>query len=78
MLWYQASNSSSVKPDEVDQTSSPTCVYVRKDFELVPASGEGEQITPEHWTYKEMKMSPEEFDLYQDNVALRDYLDMIS
>lgn len=76
-LWYDASNSSSVRPEEVDATSSPAVVFVRKDFVFVPETG-GEQATPEHWTYKERKMTHEEFDLYQDNQALRDYLDMIS
>jgi len=75
--WYEASNSSSLKPDEVDTATSPTVVYVRKEFVLVPAT-EGEQGSPEHWTYKEKKMTRTEYELYQDNVALRDYLDMIS
>ncbi len=72
-MWYKASNSNSVRPAEIDAVSSPAVIYVRKDFELIAATEE----TPEHWDYQEAKLSPTEYELYMDNVALRDYLEMI-
>lgn len=76
-MWYHSSNSNNIRPAEVDLTSSPTTVFVRKNFVLVPAI-EGDNPTPEHWEYDERKMTKSEYELYADNVALRDYLDMIS
>ena len=35
-MWKTVENSSSVKPDAIDTTSSQAVVYVRKDFEEVP------------------------------------------
>ena len=78
MLWYKASNSNDVQPAEVDTTSSETTIFVRKDFVLIPEKTEGDQVTPAHYEYQEAKMSPVEFELYEDNQALKDYLDMIA
>ena len=51
MEWYRSSNSNSVKPADVDDTSSKVYVYVRKDFELIPETEENDQVIPEHWEY---------------------------
>ena len=76
--FYKAANSDSVKPAEVDRESSQSVVYVRRNFKLVPASTTEGSENPEHWEYEEAQMSPAEAELYLDNVALRDYIDMIS
>lgn len=73
-IWYKSANGSDERPSEIDNTSSPTTVYIRKDFVLIPEQDE----SPAHWEYLETKLSPSEYELYLDNKALRDYLDMIS
>lgn len=72
MQWYNASNSNTTQPAEVE-TSKKT-VFVRKDFTLIEAT----EDTPAHYEYLECKMSKEAYELYKQNVALTDYLDMIS
>ena len=65
MEWYRSSNSNSVKPADVDDTSSKVYVYVRKDFELIPETEENDQVIPEHWEYMEKKISKEDWEFYQ-------------
>jgi len=77
-MWKGNCNSDSVRPAEIDSVSSPTGIYVRKDFVFVPEKTEGDRVSPAHWEWKEMKLTREEFELYMDNKALKDYLDMIS
>ena len=64
-MWYKNSNGDSVKPADVDSTSSKVYVYVRKDFTLIPAQGEGEHANPEHWEWLEQKVKKEDWELYQ-------------
>lgn len=77
-MWYRVSNAEVVMPPEVDCSSSPTVVYVRKNFVLVPEKTIGEETVPAHYEWDERKMILSEYELYQDNQALKDYLDMIS
>ena len=77
MKWYNCANSTNVQPAEVE--TSRNTVFVRKDFTLVAESSDGMGgTTPSHYEYKECKMTKNEYELYKQNVALRDYIDMIS
>lgn len=53
MSWYSVEENL-VKPAEVDATSDPGFVIVRKDFEL---KGEGD--VPPHWSWREMRIPRE-------------------
>lgn len=65
-MWIESENSDSTKPLEIDNTSSRAYVYVRKDFEEVPAyDQEGTQIGT-HWKYKENKVNREDWETYTD------------
>ena len=51
------------KPAEIDKTSSPTTVYVRKDFELVPGvqiEGETEKAI-DQWKFLQKEYTQEEY-----------------
>ena len=61
-MWRTAENGSSVKPAELDTTSSNVWNYIRKDFVLVPADDE----RPEHWQWLENKISKEDWETYQN------------
>lgn len=74
MEWYRSSNSNSVKPTDVDDTSSKVYVYVRKDFELIPETEENDQVIPEHWEYMEKKIGKEIYPEYAQNRADIDYI----
>lgn len=62
-MWYSSGNDSDIKPSEVEV--GKTYVRVRKDFELIPEKGEGEQIIPAHWVWMEQKIPKEDWELYQ-------------
>ena len=65
-MWKLVENSDSVKPAEIDRTSSDAVVYVRKDFVEVPnmdpEGGEGEG-TP--WRYLEHAIAQEDWESYE-------------
>ena len=71
-MWKRVSNSSSMKPAEIDTTSSAKNVYVRKGFVLIPASNTGDTDTPEHWEYDEWKMTKSQYEVYQTFKAQMD------
>lgn len=71
-MWYQSECCNVEKPLEIEVTK--TTIFVRKDF----VHHEATEDKPASWTYLERKMTPSEYELYQDNQALKDYLDMIS
>lgn len=76
MTWYKVSNSNNVQPSEVE--TSKRTVFVRRNFTLVAEKSDGINTTPSHYEYEECKMTKSEYDLYSQNIALRDYIDMIS
>lgn len=65
-MWKLVENSDSVKPAEIDRTSSDAVVYVRKDFVEVPnmdpEGGEGEGT---HWKYLENEIAKEDWGSYE-------------
>lgn len=60
-MFIRVENSNSVKPSEVDTTSSKTKVYVRKNFSLMPAT----EDRPEHWEFDEWAMSKSQYEVYE-------------
>ncbi len=74
-MWYKNSNGNNVKPNEINQVSSRIYVYVRKDFKLIPESGEGEDIVPEHWEWMETKIRKEDWGLFVKVAGHDDALD---
>ena len=60
-MFVRRENSNNSKPLEIDETSSGTVTYVRKNFELIPA----EDDRPEHWAYDEWAMSKEQYEVYE-------------
>lgn len=76
MQWYNASNSNDTQPSEVEVAKKT--VFVRKDFTYVAESTDSMgTTTPSHYEYKECKMSKSEYELYKQNIALRDYVEML-
>lgn len=55
---------STARPDEVDTTSSPTTVYIRKNIrqETVP-DADGSEVTV--WKYDAAEVSRQEFEAYR-------------
>lgn len=55
------------RPLEIDTTSSPTTVYLRKNIREIEATGEvgGEEYIPKHWQYEECAMTKGEYFNYQ-------------
>lgn len=63
-MWYQAENSDSTKPSEIDTTSSQSYNYVRKDFEELPIYDQLGQQIGTHWRYLENKVKKEDWEIY--------------
>ena len=61
-MWYHNENGSSDKPSVLDTTTSKKYVYVRKEFNLIPAQDED---ISEHWEWLEMKIKKEDWAVYQ-------------
>lgn len=64
-MWYRNENGSLNKPEAVDTTSSRIYVYVRRGFEQIPESGEGDYVVPAHWQWMEQKVKKEDWEIYQ-------------
>ena len=60
--WKMQHGTQPERPEEVDRTSSPTTVYLRRNIEQVeiPVS-EGSEETVTQWQYEEKEMSVEEY-----------------
>lgn len=82
--WREAYSGIEPKPEAIDTTSSPTTVYLRKDFEEVdvPSAGmeeEGSEPTKQ-WKYQERTCTPEEYaiaTLSAEQIQLRHEGDII-
>ena len=75
MEWRKVENSDSIKPSSIDMESSKVYVYMRKDFELIPAITEEGHERPEHWEYMEKRILKEDLEYYQ---LLTDHTNTIS
>lgn len=61
--WKMQRGSQRESPEEVDKTSSPTTVYLRRKIERVEILTEGTEAgTSNEWQYEEMEMSRKEYD----------------
>lgn len=84
MAWKWSENCSAEKPPAIDDTSSNSSVFVRKNFIHIPEThiDEGEDvdsIIPEHWRYQEEIISKENWSAYYSamvNSANIDYIAM--
>ncbi|MSU82493.1 hypothetical protein FYJ25_09055 [Anaerobutyricum soehngenii] len=65
--WKKVTGTQPDKPEEIDRTSSPLTVYLRKNIEQVTREVEGSngEMTTE-WQYDEKEMTVEEY----ENMAL--------
>lgn len=64
-MWKIVENSNSVKPSEIDDTSSKDTIYVRKDFVEVPTyDGDNNQIGT-HWQYMENEIPRDDWETYK-------------
>ena len=68
-MWIKSSNSDSVKPAEIDRTSSAAVVYVRKDFREVPSLDMDGEQTGTHWEYMENAVPVEDWETYEQVIA---------
>ena len=76
--WYKNGNDSSVRPMDVDTTSSKRWNYVRKDFRLVAARTADGQTVPEHWEWQEMKVQKEVLEIYNQASENKDNVDLLT
>ena len=64
-MWYHAESGTSVKPSELDTTSSKKWNYIRKDFVMVdPVTEGGEVIVPGHWEWLEAKILKNDWETF--------------
>ena len=64
-MWKLVENSDSDKPLEIDEVSSQSVVYVRKDFAEVPTyDTEGQEIGT-HWRYYENAVPKTDWETYK-------------
>lgn len=61
--WKKVTGTQPERPEEIDRTSSPSTVYLRKNIEQVEKEVEGadgEKMTVTEWQYDEKEMTVEE------------------
>lgn len=64
-MWKLTENSNNEKPLEIDEVSSQTVVYVRKDFKEIPIlDEEGEEIGTK-WQYMENTIPNTDWETYK-------------
>ena len=62
--WKKVTGTQTERPEEIDKTSSPSMVYLRRNIEQVKREIEGidgEIKTTTEWQYEEKEMSIEEY-----------------
>lgn len=67
--WKKVTGTQTERPEEIDRTSSPSTVYLRRNIEQVEREVEGadgETQTVTEWQYEEREMTVEEY----ENMAL--------
>lgn len=80
-LVYRKS-SSTVRPELVDETSSSTVTYIRRNIQEIPLEANEEMGIPERviYEYEEAKLTKEEYLLYvqsQEQLQLRADIDYV-
>ena len=61
--WVDAYCDYATKPATIDTTSSPTTVYMRKDYEVVESTDPETNEVRKQWKYKEKTMTQDEYAL---------------
>jgi len=62
IIWKNVTGCQPNKPDEVDTTSSPTTVYLRRNIQQKEITQNEETITV--WAYEEAQLTKEEYEEY--------------
>lgn len=71
-MWKQSENSNEIKPNEIDETSSKSVVYIRRDFKEVDTlDNEGNKIGT-HWKYEENTVPKKDWDTYKQLITAQD------
>ena len=65
-MWKLTENSSSEKPLEIDETSSQSIVYVRKEFKEIPVLDEEGQEIGSKWQYMENTIPKTDWETYKN------------
>jgi len=65
-MWKLTENSSSEKPLEIDEISSQTVVYVRKEFKEIPVLDEEGQEIGSKWQYMENTIPKIDWETYKN------------
>ena len=65
-MWKLTENSSSEKPLDVDETSSQSIVYVRKEFKEIPVLDEEGQEIGSKWQYMENTIPKTDWETYKN------------
>ncbi|MBS6194260.1 MAG: hypothetical protein KH828_01585 [Clostridiales bacterium] len=62
--WKLQQGTQEERPEEIDRTSSPTTVYLRRNITQVERAVEGEsgEQTVKEWQYEEQEMTVEEYE----------------
>lgn len=68
----------SVKPDELDVTSSASTVYLRKNIQEVTLHDDLMDIDYTQWQYDEAQISVEEYEQYQSYFHTQEIMKQIS
>lgn len=63
---------SDIKPDLIDDTSSATVVYVRKNIVAETKTNEVDGATSTTYTYDEAKLTKDEYERYLSELNVRD------
>ncbi|MCR4935261.1 MAG: hypothetical protein K5990_02095 [Oscillospiraceae bacterium] len=65
-MWYEVNGGLIAQPAEVDSTSSPDYVYVRRNFRWVDATDDA----PAHWRWDEMRIPLEMWEIARLSLPL--------
>ena len=65
MEWYSAESTAKEKPKELDITSSPETVYMRRNITQQPVIDEEGEETGKKWVYEECTQNKAEYEQQQ-------------
>lgn len=80
IVFRQHEGSQESKPLSLDETSSSTLVYIRKNIQRISKEDNQSGNTVELWQYDEAELTPDEYKRYQieHNTANIEYIAMMS
>lgn len=71
MEWKRVEGYQDKRPEEVDTTSSPSTVYLRRNIsEITNRDAEGRETEGTHWQYDETQLSRQEFSIISQALTL--------